>query len=1430
MARQSFLWTILPNGLTLREKALRVSVMISPRLESGGSAQLSDFPDWLDWPATLAGAKFSIGYGATTVAVPMSRTAGANRVDTSLGRADSLVWAALFKPDLFVRGFAYEDLSKVKVLSYDTVAVTALVKQLYGTLAAGGDRMPTVSEVLDDPVWRSVIGAVAAVDETLAHQDTGGGTLDAFRLGWLGQEPLQQTLGHVQLFHTPPSTPVVAPPLPRLDDKRIETTPLEYAKTPLPAREDVAKRLDFHQVIAAMNAYPTLLRRLGLVVDLVLERKAFTKSADAELSVSVSFPPGALSTHTAAAAPSIHAALSDRDFAAVSDPLLAADGLRVRDRLLQLDPERFALLQMDVDGAGLKLLNFARTLNRLGQDDERFDPVTRHEKEIGAPALRTAGLMLVQRRRSNMLEAKFAGNKTMNDLAQRVFDGERGVAPQALWAEDVMRGFRYDIWDATTGVWRSLCEREATYEVGPRVTVTPEDGKEEGTVRLGATKSSDPKANTDLLWLHEALVSWTGWSLVAPPPGRAIVRKDNADGGEETIGSNEAELPPGVDFRPTFHALRGSLPRLRFGRSYRIRARVVDLAGNSLPPQAEDFGPETPERQAEPYLRYEPVAAPAIALVKHADGRVDRPAEGESMHLMAIRSFNDVRADNAIASTQRARRFAVPPQSSAKDAEQHGMLDTAGKVDSATFNLLANKDHDARDPGASLVEELVPGPARGPLDPPPSDAKFAAYRLGRPLTYLPDPLAEAVAVRIFGHPKVDENEVLTIPLYPSGRWPEAQPFIVEALEDPGAAPRYDPKKRILSVPVDKAFRVTVRLSMKLSCSALHDIMGVWRWVEKPTAALELAAVDGQHWMLTPWRTLEIVHAVQRPLIAPAIMSLEIVREGLQETSAVPRFDARCSIKSTDRLDLHAAWHEPSDDRAAGNADVVRGDMAFSLKITTPETYAQFERKERIRRPDHEIVADDVIAVNSSDFFPYTHHEFHDTRYRRIEYRLDATTKFREFLPESALFEGVGVARHATEKNIRVEGSTTVGWVPNSAPPPAPDVLYVVPTFGWSRSHVPGGDASTLRRGGGLRVYLNGPWNVSGYGEMLGVVLLPASFSDDVDTAPAVKPYRTFVTQWGNDPIWKSAFLAGLAPSRANFPLQRTARDPSGAWLPKGALPDEADQPPGPFQITDLGSVDGRVEVAPHDVFYDAQRQLWYCDIEIDQGASYWPFVRLALARYQPVSEGGAHISEVVLADFMPLTADRWLTVRRTAQSRTRAVTVFGFTYQDSSGHVEGRSAHVAPTTVFDIWVDELDATLGEDFGWHRLSDAAVTPAGAAASPTAVRRASTHAATHVVGASPGGFTPASEIIRAREFRRSGNFDQLVAENLVSVFLDVTLWDGTVIVPAGTSPDSRLRLVIAEYEEYIVDDDRLYDPDHAPTKKDRRLVFLEHVELT
>ena len=145
----------------------------------------------------------------------------------------------------------------------------------------------------------------------------------------------------------------------------------------------------------------------------------------------------------------------------------------------------------------------------------------------------------------------------------------------------------------------------------------------------------------------------------------------------------EAEVPPGLRLATAFHVLPGSLPRLRYGRKYWIRARVVDLAGNSLAPNPKDFGPESPSKNARTYFRYDPISAPAITLMKQKDGALKTPAEGESMEVMAVRTFNDTPLQNTIPATQHAPWHRAVAHDAA-EAEQHGLLTSERLVDPAS--------------------------------------------------------------------------------------------------------------------------------------------------------------------------------------------------------------------------------------------------------------------------------------------------------------------------------------------------------------------------------------------------------------------------------------------------------------------------------------------------------------------------------------------------------------------------------------------------------------------------------------------------------------------------------------------------------------------------------------------------------------------------
>lgn len=1424
MAKQSILWTPLPNGYDL-DGNLRLSILVSPRLHAETNPPaLSSFGDFINWPVTLAESQITVSYGNNSISIAGNDTSGDNRIDDTFGLPEPDIWKRILPDNTFVEGFKFEDRSASHVLSYSTADIAAITQNLYTQLAssAGGD-LPEIQTLLNDPGWSSLINSVTRIDRKyIENKDALPRNIqqqfDDFKKDQFKSLSVEdRKLATFQLFHTPPGVPEVQKyeGLDSDDPKNLAKWQT-FQRHALPDEAALAKRYDFHRIVAAMNQYPTLLRRMGLVVDVLIKADAFSHASSKTLKVAVNLPSAAgnapLVTRNAVVSPAVQCRLSAKRFDAVPRPSPLANDYEVKDGLLVIDEKRFKLLQVDVDGAGLKTMNTARSLKRIKENKDQKDPTTKHERVIGTPALRNAGLMLVQSGRGRGLKKAF-------DRAQKVNTQIESNQASKLYAEDLVRGFRIDIWDDRSKRWQSLCERSARYDISglPAIAVD----KEEGIVRLAATQSADKTSNPDMIWLHETLMSWTGWSLCAPMPGRIVDPLDQ-------VKDAGAQVPAGIPLETEFKVLPNSLPRLRLGRRYWVRARAVDLAANSLPPIEKNLDNLLPENSAEAYLRFEPVKAPALALVKPTPSTVEAPAEGESMNRLAIRCFNDTPDKNTIDITQVTRRFAVPDSASVKDAELHGMLDTAGQVDASFYAMLGSKD---RQLDEEKIVSLPPLISTDPNPPPPEETKYAVLKEGAELPYLPDPLCVELAARIIDLPGYDDKNIIRIPVYAEdGHWPHALPFKIVIFEKTGLAPKFDAVKRELRVPLPKAARATLRLSVKLSKQALQ-LLGVWQWLNSEQKnAMETKALSGQHWMLTPWRSIELVHAVQKPLITPTIKVKPI--RSLHKTYAIPVIDAEVSLKSTQQADLMAEWDEPLADPDSAPDNRHRNDRAYSVKITDPQAYAGV--------PDHRILKPDLIRAGGlkNDLVAGKVHEFEDTRYRRIMYWLEATTRFREYMPPNKLKETINGDEKITDRHIKVIGKQVETWIENSAPPPAPEVLYVIPTFHWVRSET-GNKKHSWRRGGGLRVYLDRPWNASGYGEMLAVVLpvvKPGIQRRHIQWVQTVTP---LVSQWGNDPVWLSPYVDGAAPKPADFPLARTGPDPGGAWLPDFAPADEARQPDGPFLTRSLphpqtsGNTGALrlVDIAPHDVKFDADRELWYCDIEIKPKRSYYPFIRMALARYQPVSVEGAHLSNVVLADFMTLSADRWLTVNSGNNPLVRTLSVHGNTYTSSSGHTESKSvpqAHfsitgsaniqsaspVSPKTIIEVWIERFDPALGEDFGWHKEEDAVVTRAG----PRRRRRLSEAAKARLV----------IERKRARKLEAARDYEKILKGSLVDKVLTApTLWKGSIKLPEPPSLDTRFRLVIAEYEEFLTDDAKPYSG--VPTTRDRRLVFVEHVEL-
>lgn len=92
-------------------------------------------------------------------------------------------------------------------------------------------------------------------------------------------------------------------------------------------------------------------------------------------------------------------------------------------------------------------------------------------------------------------------------------------------------------------------------------------------------------------------------------------------------------------------------------------------------------------------------------------------------------------------------------------------------------------------------------------------------------------------------------------------------------------------------------------------------------------------------------------------------------------------------------------------------------------------------------------------------------------------------------------------------------------------------------------------------------------------------------------------------------------------------------------------------------------------------------------IDPDIMTSYYPFIRLALARYQPNSISNAHLSRVVLTDFVQVANDRTLNIEHKGGQKNLYVSVVGRATGDKS------------VNRVEVSVESLASGANPEFGW-----------------------------------------------------------------------------------------------------------------------------------
>ena len=738
----------------------------------------------------------------------------------------------------------------------------------------------------------------------------------------------------------------------------------------------------------------------------------------------------------------------------------------------------------------------------------------------------------------------------------------------------------------------------------------------------------------------------------------------------------------------------------------------------------------------QPFLRWDPVQPPSVVPRR-------RFTEGESNRVLVIRSgVEQNRTTLAITVTEPAayaqqvrdahpklhytntsERHLAPPKTTQMTAELHGRFDTAmgpGHPDAirkmlgwaiaeeGTWNDVRRPDLDnppafLPQPGISLQTSAdVPqvDPATLPLDPgqPAAAGQYVVHDVDEvALPYLPDPMARGVS---FVFPEAGLDRTIPMPFGGEGftaeyggSWPAKQPWRLVLRAGPSLGGRAEQRRIVLRLPPGDVQKVKLSSSMR---KPDLQLFGTWRSLPPGVQAdphTQEAAADGWLWGLTPSEDLTLVHAVPRPLAAPRPTRLTAIR-GPGDTGAVLLGGVDVHGPSTDNLTVEATWDDPDD-----SVTLPRWQNRPSSVVAVQTQVGPSE--------DLLTLGVDDRTFDVPGFGPVTQHrarhELGDTRHRRIEYTFRATTRFREYFHPSLLEPAF-----AGDDGRSVVARPVVVDVPSSAPPAAPVVHSVIPLFRWdygteaeqpmARRHV---------RRPGVRIYLERPWFSSGEGELLAVLLAVPGTGDDFDPKPEDESGYPFVSKVGQDPLWNSTPVD-------KRPLELLQVDN----LVHFAFPSDPPVPGRPVRQPvvlplALGPGQPNVQAVGYQPQFSEKRNLWYVDVALDPDTTFWPFVRLAVARYQPSSVTGCHLSAPVRCDFVQLAPERTVSVSRTDASHVRVVV---------SGPVGVRDPQVVftrgwpPATVDQnrvvvARIQKRDPLIGTDLGWQTVTASRLTIRG-----------------------------------------------------------------------------------------------------------------------
>jgi hypothetical protein len=1285
--RSMVVWTALPRGRS--GNTLGVTVYATLRLgrPDGASASLSSYvqtslPSVLDWPGLIAGISAKGAFAATVTMMRKNKPKQIPAVSVTLTSApDTVTYKSLFGPTTRVDCFTYRDAAQFKTtrVPYAPGPIIQGVgdthrQWMVSSLSRGAVVQP-VGTLRLSPARHAALRAATALAASLSPEfeeppaDADGPLRDLWSK--THADPFaREVFRAVRFFRhrdlVRRSRPGVA---------RVVASASSGAPSPdAPPAPQPPPPPDFHAILGSLGDYPVVLRRLGIVFDLVVD---LGMAIAADQFVSVTVTPDVSATDIATWDQrwiGVNGTTSGASLAFPSDVGVLAGATLDLGRLHSDGSPVYVVDSLDTDGAAIKAAQAANST----------------DGELAAQ--RTAGLTVFHDGRYDDYATAMTNADVMDaQILSPPRDANGNITSFATGLGSVLRGYRVDV--KLDGTWYSLCQRDVVMRLGAQSLLFSDEGYVKATALTGTT--TEPA----YYFLRPSALGWDGWSLVAPRP--------RLDG--QPWPNNAAPVSFGISMSVQTSPAPGTVPLLRFGKTYVFRARSVDLAGNSVglgdlndDPKSSAYGHPT---KPVVFMRYEPVAAPAILLRAPL-------TEGESLERLVIRSnpatsqsakdfamvLNGL-PDKVATFGATSDRHVAPPHASLPLSELHGAIDPiVASTGAAGFaNLVRKSGGSFQDDQAFLALSGKTEPTNvATYTPPFATSATASYSYNPtsdptatlPVPYLPDPNAAQFALIDSmpappvrppppppspgggsepppgrppppPPPRIHALTYFARPLLEGATWPDARSFLLELVEAPaeslpttsaggGTAPA------VVALP--PGMMITARYSSALAPPDPKggptgaSVMAFFGAAGAANAKAVSLATAGLIETLTPGRMVTFVHAVPRPAVGPQV-SIAASRE-LGDTGT--DFSGTLHVTAYDTLSVtvDSSWQEstaPATGTAPAQIDHAGHVGQLSVRY--------FDRTMDLAFPG------DLPALRQ---------EFGDTKCRILTMRFVGHGRYNEYFPPSYT---------ASLQNVTTEGPPQAAViVPSSARPAELRVLEVVPTFRWDEFHpgLPGTwSLGRTRAGGGIRVYVDGDWFSSGEGERLAVVLRG-------DPSLSFASYGGCVSGWSADPIWLQG-NSGELPALDYTAFRLNASVETG------------------LVVTDLpADASAQVTLVTYEPQFNPERGLWFFDIEIDPKSLEGTFVRLALARYQKNSVSSSiALSKIAVADVTQLLPDRTCTVAQSAPT-TYDVDVYGFFHPNVSPIASRDAANWASGHVVEVEVQATTSPSAGDFGWTTL--------------------------------------------------------------------------------------------------------------------------------